>query len=91
MASNLLMYNITAGQSFTIPEGFLWASIKPASGATYTITNGLAGDQANFSLKTSPAIDDVFTFGPMPSLQAYKAHIIAATGGAVLIAYTNGN
>ncbi len=91
MASNLLMINLTAGQSFTIPEGFLWASIKPSSGATYTITNGLAVDMAGISLKTSPAIEEVFTFGPQPSLGAFKEHTIAATGGAVLVVYTNGN
>ncbi len=91
MAANLLMINLLAGESFTIPEGFLWASVNPASGATYTITNSQAVDMEDISLKTSPAIEDVFTFGPMPSLGAFKAHTIAATGGAVLVVYTNGN
>ncbi len=90
MGSNLLMWNLTAGQSFIIPEGFLWASINPASGASYTITNSLTGG-TDASLRISPAIEDVFTFGPQPSLAAFAAHTITAAGGAVFIVYTNGN
>lgn len=88
--ANMLFLNVPSGESKTIPAGFLFASISPASGATYTITNSLDGEITNVSLKTSPSIGTVFTFPSPPSTEGWTAHIIAASGGAVTIAYASG-
>jgi hypothetical protein len=90
-ADNLLMWNIAAGETFTIPEGFLFASIYPSSGATYTITNSLNGEITNVSLKISPAINTVFTFPNAPSLSGWTNHVISASSGSVLVVYANGS
>lgn len=88
--SNMLFLNVPSGQEKTIPSGFLFASILPASGATYTIENNLEGEIENVSLKVSPSIGSTFTFPSPPSTDGWEEHTIAATGAAVIIAYASG-
>lgn len=88
--SNLLTWTLTTGQTFTLPEGFLFASIYPATGASFTITNSLPGGIANVSLKTTGSIDTAFSIPTAPTIDGWKEHVITASGGTVLIVYATG-
>lgn len=88
--SNTLFITLAAGETFTLPDGFLSASIYPASGASFTITNSLGGEIEGVSLQVSAAIDTVYTFGQPPSLEGWANHIITASGGQVTITYATG-
>lgn len=88
---NLLFANVANGNTFTLAAGFLFASIYPESGATYTIQNSLPGAIENVSTVTSAAIDTTFTIPPPPSLlTGWNEHVITASGGSVLIIYATG-
>lgn len=90
-ASNMLFMQIGSGETFTIPKGFLFASIYPESGASFTMTNSLEGNGIpNVSTKTSASIDTIYTFPDSPSLQGWAEHVITASGGNVIITYATG-
>lgn len=91
ITSNMLFWTLTNGNTFSLPEGFLFASIYPLSGASFTITNSLNGDGIqDVSLKTSAEIDTAYTFPPSPMLSGWNQHIITAIGGDVIITYATG-
>lgn len=71
----------TPGTPFPIPAGFTFASMYPATGATFTYSNTLA---------TSGAIGVPFTF-PNSGSTTWDEHTITATGGSVQISYALGN
>jgi hypothetical protein len=79
---NLIPQTITAGTSFTIPQGFFMASINPGSGASFTITNNLGQVSGSYATVFS------FPFGISPS--GWDQHIITATGGTVYVEYASG-
>ncbi len=85
--SNLLVLVATVASPATIPAGFLWASINPGSGVTYTITNSSSAG----GVLVTPAIAVPFSFPSPPSLEGFEAHVITVTGGDATIVYTNGN
>lgn len=89
-AANLLFKVVAPGTPFTIPSGFIAASMYPATGATYTITNSSAGSVPDVSDKISASIGVAYSFPDPPSLEGYAAHIITATGGNITVTYTNG-
>ena len=88
---NLLFLVITAGSSVEIQAGFNFLSIRPRSGATYTITNSLAGDlPSNQGNRVSGSYSVDFTFPDPPSPDGWASHIITASGGSVDVTFSNG-
>ncbi len=85
--SNLLVLVATTSVPAVIPAGFLWASINPSEGASYTITNSSTAG----GIIVTPAILVPFSFPSPPSLEGFGAHTITASVGDVTIVYTNGN
>lgn len=90
MANNLLFLIATPGTPAVIPGNFQFASINPATDASYTITNSLDGNISGVGLTVSSAIEIPFTFPDPPNQDGWGEHTITATGGDVLIAYSNG-
>lgn len=89
-ADNLLFWNVAAGETFTIPEAFAFASVYPSTGATFTITNSLAGTIDDVSTTVSEPIGVAFTFPDPPTLDGWADHIITAIDASVIVVYANG-
>jgi hypothetical protein len=83
---SLFFATVTSAVPFTIPEGFLYASLDVESTASYTITNtvGLPAVPS-----TSGAVTNAFTF-PYINIDGWAAHTITVSTGTVVIVYTTG-
>ncbi len=81
---NMIPVTVTSGNTFPLPAGFIFASIKPATGASFTYTNSFRDGI------TSAAIDIPFTF-PDAGQRSWAAHTITAIGGSIEISYATGN
>ena len=75
---------ISAGSDFDIPEGFITASIKPSTGASFTFENSKGN--------ISPVIDGVFTFPSSNAIAAsgWASHKVTAIGASIEIVYATG-
>lgn len=86
------IYNLTieTGTSVTLAQGFVWASITPASGATYTIKSDNAPVAPDINDGASAAYSSAFSTGNAPSQNGWDEFTIAATGGNVYVSYCVG-
>lgn len=86
----MLFASVASGESFTLPAGFVFASISPGASTSFTITNSLSIPPATGVTNTSPAISGVYSFPLAAGSSGWDAHEITATGGTVVITYSTG-
>lgn len=80
---DLRIVKLAASDSFDLPIGFFMASILPASGGSWTVTNSLGEE--------SDPITVPFTFPSSLSMGpvSWQTHTITAIGQEVQIVYTS--
>jgi hypothetical protein len=88
MGSQLLNITLADGESVTLQD-FIWASILPASGATFTLSN-TAPPETDVNETTSGPLNTAFSTGNSPSQQGWEDLTVTASGGDVYIEYCKG-
>ena len=77
--TNLFAVEISVGETFTFPDGFMTASVTPnSSTSTFTITNS----QGN----VTPTYGFQINF-PITNNRGYAVHTVECMAGSVIISY----